>query len=199
MFQSCDCVSIPRVPIPHFVRCISLAVSMNAGFVPPHDSNAALYIRPLVFGSGPQLNMILPEEYTFCVFVQPVNALHGQKSVDALILEDFDRAAPRGTGSAKVGGNYAPVIRWSQKAKADGFGITLHLDSKTRSEIDEFSLAGFIGVKKSQGGYTLVVPDSKSAVKSITSDSCLELAKSFGWHVDIRPVMRPTPHSRLCR
>jgi len=50
--------------------------------------------------------------------------------VDALILEDFDRAAPYGVGQAKVGGNYAPVLKHAEKARLNGYGITLHLDSK---------------------------------------------------------------------
>ena len=38
------------------------------------------------------------------------------------------------------------MLRWSDKARDEGYGITLHLDSQTRSEIDEFSTSGFIGV-----------------------------------------------------
>jgi branched-chain amino acid aminotransferase len=193
MAHSCSYVSIPEIPSAHFIRCVSLAVSSNSTFVPPHDTNAALYIRPLAFGSGPQLNLILPEEYTFCVFVLPVTALHGLKAIDALVLEEFDRAAPRGTGSAKVGGNYAPVFKWAQEAKVEGFGITLHLDSKTRSEIEEFSAAGFLGLKKDGASFTLVTPNSESVIKSVTSESCLGLAKSWGWNVEVRPVSLDYP------
>ncbi|KAI2733057.1 hypothetical protein DTO013E5_947 [Penicillium roqueforti] len=186
--HSCEFVSIPPLPTDQFSRCVSLAVSINAEFVPPHDTSAALYIRPLVFGSGPQINLILPDEYTFCVFVLPVTGLLGARAVDALVLEEFDRTAPMGTGSAKVGGNYAPVLRWSMQAKSQGYGITLHLDSKTRSEIDEFSAAGFIGVKQMGEDVTLVTPDSPNIIRSITSESCLQLARSFGWKVELRPV-----------
>lgn len=130
-----------------------------------------------------------PEEYTFCVYVLPVGVYHGVHPVDCLVLEDFDRAAPHGTGSAKVGGNYAPVLPWSERAKKEGFGITLHLDSRTRSEIDEFSTSGFVGLKKDKDGQTaLVVPDSKNVIKSVTSDSAFEIARSFGWKVEKRPI-----------
>lgn len=190
MHNSCDCVSIPPIPQHHFIRCVSLAVSLNAGFVPPFEAPAALYIRPLAFGSGEQLNIIPPTEFTFCVFVQPTAALLGHAApVAALVLEEFDRAAPRGTGGAKVGGNYAPLMRWQKSAKEEGFGITLHLDSQTRSEIEEFSAAGFIGVKKTADTtYTLVIPDTPNIIQSITSMTCIEIAKSLGWTVEIRPV-----------
>ena len=32
----------------------------------------------------------------------------GAPAVDALVLDNFDRTAPKGTGSAKYAGNYAP-------------------------------------------------------------------------------------------
>ena len=143
--------SLPVVPKSLFLRCVHAAVSLNAEYVPPHATGAAMYIRPLLFGSGAQLALTPPEEYLFAVFCLPVGVYHGSHSIDALVLEDFDRAAPRGVGGSKIGGNYAPVFRFSQKAKNEGFGITLHLDSATRSEIDEFSTSGFIGVKRQVG------------------------------------------------
>lgn len=148
-----------------------------------------MYIRPLLFGSSAQLGLNPPEEYTFLVYVLPVGVYHGVNPVKALILEDFDRAAPDGTGSAKVGGNYAPVLRLSERAYKEGYGITLHLDSKTRTEIDEFSTSGFIGVLKNGEDITLVVPDSKNVIKSVTSESVCELARSFGWKVEKRQVL----------
>lgn len=87
-----------------------------------------------------------------------------------------------------MGGNYAPVIRWSDKARGQGYGITLHLDAKTREFVEEFSTSGFVGVSKQDGEVKLVVPDSENIVQSITSDSCLKLAASWGWKVERRPV-----------
>jgi branched-chain amino acid aminotransferase len=193
MQHSASYISVPAVPEEHFLECVHLAVGLNAEFVPPHDTGAAMYVRPLLFGSSAQLGLNPPEGYTFVVFVLPVGVYHGTHPVKALILEDFDRAAPEGTGSAKVGGNYAPVLRWSEKAGKAGFGITLHLDSKTRSEIDEFSTSGFIGVKKNGDSFTIVVPDSKNVINSVTSDSVCDLAKSFGWAVEKRSACPTTP------
>lgn len=188
MAHSASFISIPAVPLDRFLECCHLAVSLNAGYVPPHRTGAALYVRPLLFGSSAQLGLNPPEEYTFCVYVIPVGVYHGVHPVDALILEDFDRAAPKGTGSAKIGGNYAPVLRWSERAKNDGFGITLHLDSKTQCSVDEFSTSGFIGVKKNGDDVTIVVPKSDSVIKSITSDSVCEIARSLQWKVECRTI-----------
>lgn len=147
-----------------------------------------MYIRPLIFGSSAQLGLNPPEEYTFCVYVMPVGVYHGVHPVKALILEDFDRSAPDGTGNVKIGGNYAPVLIHSEKARQQDYGITLHLDSKTRSEVDEFSTSGFIGVKKDDEKITLIVPDSKNVIDSVTSESCMEIGKSLGWKVERRSV-----------
>jgi branched-chain amino acid aminotransferase len=189
MQHSASFICIPEVPEEHFLRCVRLAVGLNAEYVPPHSTGAAMYIRPLLFGSSAQLGLNPPEEYTFCVYVLPTGVYHGTHPVDCLILEEFDRAAPEGTGSAKVGGNYAPVLKWSERARNDGFGITLHLDSKTRTVVDEFSTSGFVGAHvKSEDDVTIVVPDSKNVIKSVTSESVCQIAKSFGWKVDVRPV-----------
>lgn len=188
MQHSATFLSIPSIPEAHFLKCIHLAVGANAEFVPPHNTDAAMYIRPIVFGSGAQLSLSPPDEYIFSVYVAPTGTYHGAHAIEAVILEDFDRAAPQGTGSVKIGGNYAPVFRFSEKARAEGFGITLHLDSKTRSEIDEFTTSGFIGVRIDGAKITLVVPDSENVLKSVTSDSACAIATSLGWTVERRRV-----------
>ncbi|MCJ1357491.1 MAG: hypothetical protein MMC33_007487 [Icmadophila ericetorum] len=181
-------LGIPEISQKHIVECVHLAVGVNAEYVPPLGTGAALYVRPLIFGSAAQVMLNPPKEYTFCVYVTPTGTYHGSRPLSALILEDLDRAAPEGTGSYKIGGNYAPVFNFAKKARTEGFEITLHLDSKTRSEIDEFTTSGFIGVKVNGENVTLVVPDSKSALKSITSESACEIAATFGWAVERRRV-----------
>ncbi|KAL6872938.1 branched-chain amino acid aminotransferase II [Trichoderma novae-zelandiae] len=188
--HSAEVACMPPVPVELFLQAVKAAVALNAGYVPPHETGAAMYIRPQMYGSSAQLGLSAPEEYTFCVFVIPTGVYHGSHPVKALVLDEFDRAAPNGTGHAKVGGNYAPVLRWSDKARAEGFGITLHLDSARHEDIDEFSTSGFIGVKTGDGkdDVTLVVPDSKCVIDSVTSNSVLALAQSYGWKVEKRVI-----------
>ncbi|KAM0425515.1 hypothetical protein ACHAPT_009304 [Fusarium lateritium] len=186
--HSADVVSMPHVPVDMFLEAVRAAVALNAEFVPPHDTGAALYIRPQLYGSSAQLGLSAPEEYIFAVFVIPTGVYHGAHPVKALILEEFDRAAPNGTGHAKVGGNYAPVLRWSDKAREEGFGITLHLDSVKHEEIDEFSTSGFIGAQVNGDDVTLVVPDSHCVIDSVTSDSIQQLGRSYGWKLEKRPI-----------
>ncbi|TWU72913.1 hypothetical protein ED733_004673 [Metarhizium rileyi] len=193
--HSAEVVSMPQVPVDMFLQAVRAAVALNAEFVPPHETGAALYVRPQLYGSSAQLGLDPPEEYTFCVFVIPTGVYHGTHPVKALILDEFDRTAPNGTGHAKVGGNYAPVLKWSGKAKQEGFGITLHLDSAKHEEIDEFSTSGFIGViadpdddDDGDVDVTLVVPDSDCVIDSVTSDSVQQMARSWGWKVEKRSI-----------
>jgi len=181
---------MPSVPINMFLRACRAVVALNAGYVPPYESGGALYVRPQLYGSSAQLGLNAPDEYTFCVFVVPTGVYLGMQAVKALIVDDFDRAAPKGTGHAKVGGNYAPVLRWSDQARTEGFGVTLHLDSVRHEEVDEFSTCAFIDVRSYGGGddVTLVVPDSPCVIDSVTSDSMQHIARSFGWKVEKRPV-----------
>ena len=182
-------ISIPPVPEEQFLRRFNMAVALNAGYVPPHGASAALYIRPILFGTSATLSMASPDRYTFCVHVTPVGVGYGVGSVRALILEDYDRVAPQGTGPAKVGGNYSPLVRHIEKASESNHGILLHLDSKTRTEIDEFSMSGFVGIKIDEdSGYNVVVPYPKRVIESVASDSVCEIAKYLGWGTERRTV-----------
>ncbi|KAL1893808.1 hypothetical protein Cpir12675_003964 [Ceratocystis pirilliformis] len=188
MQLSASVVSMPAVPQQMFIDAVMAAVALNVEFVPPHATGAAMYIRPQLYGSSAQLALQPPDEYTFAVFVMPTGVYHGVHPVKCLILDDFDRAAPFGVGHAKVGGNYAPVLRYSDKARSLGYGITLHLDSATHSEVDEFSTSGFIGAKVDGESVTLVVPDSSAVIDSVTSDSVQEIGRSLGWTVEKRAI-----------
>nr|AKJ70938.1 transaminase [Aspergillus mulundensis] len=204
--RSARAVSIPPVPSHIFLEAVHAAVAMNSEFVPPLGSGAALYIRPLAFASSATVGLKLAGEFLFCVYVLPVAGLHrplpvhegGDKEtsvsgVKALVVEDFDRAAPLGTGDVKVGGNYGPVLGRIDAARQEGYGLTLHLDSLSHSVVDEFSTSGFVGVRRGTGDgdggqVTLVVSDSQQIVASVTIDSVCEIARGLGWAVEKRPV-----------
>lgn len=188
MARSAAAVSMPAVDARLFTDCVHMAVSLNAKFVPPADFAGSLYIRPFQFGSSCQIGLDPPDEFTFAVFVQPHIAFHGTGSLRALVAEDFDRAATRGSGHVKVGGNYAPVTRWSAEAKKAGWGVLLHVDSETQKYIDEFSTSGFVGIQNQGQVPKVVIADSPAAIESITADCVASLAGHVGWEVEKRRV-----------
>jgi branched-chain amino acid aminotransferase len=120
------------------------------------------------------------------VFVTPVGPYFksGFGPVDIMICRKYDRAAPLGTGSYKVGGNYAASLLSLKEAHDAGFSTSLYLDCCEKKYIDEAGPANFFGIK----GNTYVTPDSKTILPSITNMSLIELAIDMGMKVERRQV-----------
>lgn len=51
---------MPELPTEKFVAAIKKVVKANERFIPPYESGAALYIRPLLIGTGAQVGFTLP-------------------------------------------------------------------------------------------------------------------------------------------
>lgn len=49
--------------------------------------------------------------------------------------------------------------------------------------MEEFSTSGFVGLVTADGKRELYVPETNNAVRSVTSDSLLAVAKEQGWTV----------------
>ncbi len=186
LILSAEGVEMAPVPVELFREAIFQAVKLNRKFVPPYGSGATLYIRPLLYGSGPEVGVNPTSEYTFLVFVTPVGPYfkEGIKPVNMLICRDVDRAAPLGTGIFKVGGNYAASLRALVAAKAGGYASTIFLDAKEKKYIDECGPANFYGIKDN----TYITPKSESILNSITNKSLIDIAGTIGLRTERRPV-----------
>lgn len=186
MQKSAEGIMMAEVPTDLFKKMIMRVIKLNEEFVPPYGTGASLYLRPLLFGSGPQVGVKPATEYMFMVFVTPVGPYFkaGFKPVDIQLVRDYDRAAPLGTGHIKVGGNYAASLRPGIRAHDEGFASVLFLDAKEKKYIDEAGPANFFGIK----GNTYVTPDSKTILPSITNMSLRQIAKDLGLEIDLRPV-----------
>jgi branched-chain amino acid aminotransferase len=187
MARSADYLCMPKISEEMYADAVTTVVRENIEYVPPYGTGGSLYIRPLLIGSGPVIGVAPSTEYTFLMFVMPVGAYYakGIKPVDAIILDEYDRAAPNGAGSYKVGGNYAAGFTAYKVAKSKGIPVVLFLDSKEHKYIDEFSTSNFIAITK-DGKY--VTPSSKTILPSITNMSLSQLAEDEGLTVERRPV-----------
>ncbi|CDS09795.1 hypothetical protein LRAMOSA02472 [Lichtheimia ramosa] len=192
MRRSASAAFMPEVPEELFMEAIHKVVSKNVDYVPPAETGGSLYLRPLIFGSGAMIGMGMAPEYTFLVFGTPVGSYYtsGVKAVDAYVVEDYDRTAPLGMGSYKLGGNYAPTFGPMKKAAEKGFAITLHLDAKTHTYIDEFSTSNFAALTApdENGIRTFVTPNSSSILRSVTRMSLEDIVTKLGWKVEERPI-----------
>lgn len=171
-----------------FLEACTRAVKANLDYVPPYGSGGALYVRPLLFGAGARIGLQPADAYDLIVLVTPVGEYYkgGLQPVACRVVEDCDRAAPRGVGSVKLAGNYAPDLQPNLKAKMEGFPIGLYLDAGTRTLVEEFSTSNFIGINVKDKKY--VTPLSDAILPSITNDSLMKLAAAAGFEVDRRPV-----------
>jgi branched-chain amino acid aminotransferase len=189
MQSSCARTMMAELSTERFLEAINTVVKDNIEYVPPYGSGGALYIRPLLFGSGPRIGLQPADEYTFLIMVIPVGDYYkgGLASpVSALLIEDFDRAAPRGVGNVKVAGNYAADLLPNMLSKKKGFPIGLYLDAQTQSTIEEFSTSNFVGIDNTNKKY--VTPKSPSVLPSITNKSLMAIAKDEGLTVEQRDI-----------
>lgn len=186
MNLSANGILMPEIPAELFKDAVMKAVTLNKKYVPPYGYGATLYIRPLLVGLGPEVGVKPAKEFLFNVFVTPVGPYfkEGFCPVDIMISRKYDRAAPLGTGSFKVGGNYAASLRSLRDAHDAGLSTTLYLDAREKRYIDEAGPANFFGIK----GNTYITPKSTSILPSITNMSLMELAKDMGMKVEQRPV-----------
>lgn len=186
MHNSAVGTMMAAVPEKLFVDAVVKAVELNKRFVPPYESGASLYIRPLLVGTGAKIGVAPTDEYLFMVFVMPVGPYFkaGFKPTDMMISRKYDRAAPLGTGHIKVGGNYAASLRPGDEAHSKGYSAVLFLDSKEKKYIDECGPANFFGIKEN----TYVTPKSDSILPSITNKSLIQLAEDMGMKTERRPI-----------
>lgn len=179
-------IKMAELPVEKFEEAVRKVVKLNERFVPPYESGAALYIRPLMLGLGHQVGVKPASEYVFVLFVTPVGPYFkgGFQPSKVCVLREYDRAAPYGTGTIKVGGNYAASLVAGEIAHSKGYAAVLYLDPKEKKYLDECGPANFFGVR----GNSYITPKSHSILPSITNKSLMQLAEDLGMKVERRPV-----------
>lgn len=187
MQNSADRLMMESFPVDDFVEAVRKTVEANADWVPPYGTGASLYIRPLLFGTGPNIGVKAADEYIFTIFVMPVGPYYADgMSPSKFIATDIDRAAPNGTGAAKAGGNYAGSLKAGAQAKAKGYGDAIYLNPSTHEAIEEVGSANFFAITNDD---TFVTPDSPSVLPGITRKSLMFLAENvLGLKVEMRPI-----------
>ncbi len=186
MQSSCRGILMPELPTELYREAVRLCVKKNERFVPPYESDASLYIRPLLIGTSAQVGVKPAQEYMFIVFVMPVGPYfkEGLKPTNMVIMREYDRAAPLGTGRYKVGGNYAASLMSGELAHKGGYSAAIYLDAREKKYIDECGPANFFGIRDN----TYITPKSDSILPSITNRSLQALAERMGMKVECRPV-----------
>lgn len=185
------CASARRLclPVPSEQMIIDACIEVvrrNERFIPPYGTGASLYLRPVMFGTTVGLGVKAAKDALLIVYCSPVGAYfkEGIKPINVALDREQDRAAPRGTGDVKVGGNYASSIFSGENAHRMGYSNVLYLDAAEHKYIEEFGAANFFGIK--EGKY--ITPKSPSILPSITNMSLRQIAADMGLTVEERAV-----------
>ena len=140
--STCDGILMPKFPTELFREAVTKVVKANERFIPPYESGASLYIRPLLIGTGAQVGVHPANEYLFVVFVTPVGPYFkgGFATNPYVIIRQFDRAAPLGTGTYKVS-----ITNKSLMQLAEDMGMKVERRPIPEEELATFEEAGACG------------------------------------------------------
>lgn len=180
--HSLSTLCMPEIPVEMQMEAVMKLLDVERDWCPTQPESS-LYIRPFVFGTEDALGMEPSATYTFCIMLSPSGAYYAggfKNTVRLLITDKFHRAVTGGTGSAKCCGNYGQAFRAAKLSKQYGAKQVLYLDA-SNTYIEEVGAMNHFHITKDK---TIVIPEfTDSILKSITSLSVMELAKSLGYEV----------------
>ena len=178
------CLPVPTIDM--IVKACVEVVKRNERFIPPYGTGASFYLRPVMFGTTAGLGVKPSKDALLVVYGSPVGAYFkgGIKPMKVAIDREQDRAAPRGTGDVKVGGNYAASLMSGEHGHELGYASIMYLDATEHKYIEECGAANFFGIKNN----TYITPKSNSVLPSITNKSLRQLAQDLGLKVEERHI-----------
>ncbi|HPQ46620.1 MAG TPA: branched-chain amino acid aminotransferase [Clostridia bacterium] len=184
--SSCDRTCIPMMDEDDVLEAIKALVKLEKDWI-PEDEGTSLYIRPFVIATDPFLGVHPSHTYMFMIIVGPVGNYYpsGLNPVKIFVEDEYVRAAPGGTGTAKTMGNYAASLKAQDKAEKKGFIQVLWLDGVHRKYVEE---VGAMNVFFKIDGKIVTPNLSGSILSGITRMSCIELLKKRGYDVEERPI-----------
>ncbi len=187
MERTAQYLGIPGPSVNMFIEMCVECVKRNIDYLPPYGYNASMYLRPILLGVSPQVGLTVPYECTFAVMCVPVGSYSGTRrlsSVKGVIVRNYDRAAPNGSGAYKLSANYPGSFKPYSEAHRFGYTEMLFLNPATKEFVDEFGSSNFFGIK----GKSYVTPLSDSVLPSITNKSLRVVAEDLGYVVENRRI-----------
>ena len=183
---TCERLCIPPMDEELYVAAIKALVDFEKDWI-PQGGGKALYIRPFIIADEVFVGLRPANHFLFIVFLSPVGSYYaGGLSPTKLLVEDeYIRAAPGGTGYAKVGGNYAGTLIAQKKAIAMGCDQVLWLDGIEKKYVEEIGASNAFFVID---GEVITPPAEGTILKGITRDSSMQLLKKWGYKVSERKI-----------
>jgi len=183
-------LAMPELPVELFIEAAELLITQDRVWV-PKAVGESLYMRPFMIGTEAALGVRPSKEYLFILIASPAGAYfpQGVKPVTVWISEDYVRAAPGGTGSAKCAGNYAGSLVAQQQAKDKGCDQVVWIDAIHRKYVEEMGGMNIFFVYEENGKTIVVTPIlTGTLLPGITRLSLLEIAKELGYGAEERKI-----------
>ena len=183
-------LAMPELPVELFMEAAELLVSNDRAWVPTAVGES-LYLRPFMIGTEAALGIKPSGEYLFILITSPAGAYfpQGVKPVTVWISDEYVRAAPGGTGTAKCAGNYAGSLLAQQEAKGRGCDQVVWIDAVRRQIVEEMGGMNIAFIYEENGKTTLVTPAlTGTLLPGITRMSLLEVAKELGLGAEERTI-----------
>jgi branched-chain amino acid aminotransferase len=174
-------MAMPELPVDLFLAACDALVTQDRAWV-PGSGESSLYLRPFMIATEVGLGVRPANEYLFAVIASPAGAYfpRGVQPVSVWLSEEYVRAAPGGTGTAKAGGNYAASLVAQAQAAEQGCDQVVWLDAIERRWIEEMGGMNLYFVY----GNRIVTPElSGSLLPGITRASLLRIAEDLGYEV----------------
>jgi branched-chain amino acid aminotransferase len=175
-------LAMPELPEELFIESIRKLVGVDKAWVPDADKGS-LYLRPFMFASEAFLGVRPAKDYIYCLIASPVGGYFkgGKTAVTLWVSQDYVRAVPGGTGSAKCGGNYAASLLPQAQGIEHGCDQVLFLDAVERKWIEEL---GGMNIMFVMADNSIITPPlDGSILPGITRDSLRQLASEAGYDV----------------
>lgn len=174
-------MAMPELPVDLFLAACDALVTQDRAWV-PGSGEESLYLRPFMIATEVGLGVRPANEYLFVVIASPAGAYfpRGVHPVSVWLSEEYVRAAPGGTGTAKAGGNYAASLVAQAQAAEQGCDQVVWLDAIERRWIEEMGGMNLYFVY----GNRIVTPELSGALlPGITRASLLRIAADLGYEV----------------
>jgi len=176
-------LAMAEIPEELFLAGLKQLVEMDQAWIPPTEGSA-LYIRPFMFAMDNSIGVRPSDRYRFMILTCPVGPYYA-KPVKLWAETSYVRAAVGGVGEAKAAGNYAAALLPAQKAQERGYDQILWLDAKNFEYVQEVGTMNIFFVIDGK----IVTPAADGAIlHGITRDSIIELLRTQGKEVEVRPV-----------
>jgi branched-chain amino acid aminotransferase len=171
---------MPDIDTELFVSAIKALVDVERDWIPEKEGTS-LYIRPFMFADEPFLGVHAAHHFKFVIICSPVGPYYdtpggGIAPTSIYVEREYVRAAPGGTGFAKVGGNYGGSLKAQAAAAARGCEQVLWLDAVERRYVEEIGTSNAFFVI---GDEVITAPLHGTILPGVTRDSVIHLLKSW--------------------